>query len=429
MKIKTLFFCILLAIMASDCLAQRWACDKCCPDHGPRNSKVVYSSEGYEMICCSVAGCPENKNCNLPTKPPAKTGTKTPQNQNGQNGQNQQSQQVLAQQKETQRQLNVLAQKSQSQASVASNLLSGLGSIAGTMKTNTARKNIADDNAARQRKFGELKRQLENEHGKLVDCSSCAGHGYNNCASCSGNGYKKCSSCNGKGGETCTVCKGSGKGNFNMACVNCFGKGTKDCLICGNAGKELCGTCNGLGERFCSTCNGTGQRFERDYAYTQSQTQSNNVESTTTVEINNTNAAEEEKNIQWLKDVKIMGSYFIRKNPKEMPATIKQVYYIVYERIYATNTIKIQTYVLKKYSDDTWMLQNDLKEKIKLIEYFDTQGVKQLFGAYDKLETAKAAINRIKASGSKVQSDDRFLLLNATAASTSTTADKDFWNQ
>lgn len=176
------------------------------------------------------------------------------------------SQQQIAQRQQLmQQQLDQLSQKSQAQANVANSLLSGLASILNGSQVRNAKRNIASDNDERDHRFDELKSQLQEGNGHLIECSSCDGEGYTKCRVCGGEGEKKCSSCNGKGGETCTVCRGSGRGAFNMACTNCFGKGTKDCLICGNARKELCTSCNGLGKRFCTTCRGTGQKFERDY--------------------------------------------------------------------------------------------------------------------------------------------------------------------
>jgi hypothetical protein len=136
-------------------------------------------------------------------------------------------------------------------------------------------------------------------------------------------------------------------------------------------------------------------------------------------------AAKREMDRQWGVDIQILGNYLVRKKTSEIPASIKQVYYIIYQRSYETNQVTLKTYSLNKYSDDTWMLQADLLNKVQFTPYISSNGVGQFLGYYSSRAEAEAAIKQIKISAAAVTVDNSFLLLNGgTAAKT----DKDFWN-
>ncbi len=149
----------------------------------------------------------------------------------------------------------------------------------------------------------------------------------------------------------------------------------------------------------------------------------------TEMEENNRRAeviAKAERERQFEIDKQTLGNVTQDKNPDTFSSTIKQVYYIVYERNYANNKVNVKTYTLNIYSDGTWMLSIDLQNKINFKNYFGNNGVGFLLGAYANKQTALELLNRIRANFSDASIDKSFLLLNGTAIEAG--SDKNFWN-
>lgn len=139
-------------------------------------------------------------------------------------------------------------------------------------------------------------------------------------------------------------------------------------------------------------------------------------------------AEEAERGRQWNIDLQIWGNYGISRKTATVADNIQQVYYLVYERSYVTGKVKVKTYALNKYSDDTWMLQSDLLDKIGFKNYFGNAGVGQLLGAYEDRQTATAAINHIKAQAPDAIIDNSFLEINGAGTKEAAGTDTDFWN-
>jgi len=128
---------------------------------------------------------------------------------------------------------------------------------------------------------------------------------------------------------------------------------------------------------------------------------------------------------QWGMDMQILGNYLIRKKTSEIPENFKTVYYMIYERNYKNNSVRLKTYSLNKYSDDTWMLQADLLKKVQFEPYFNSGGVGQFLGFYSSKQQVLKAIAKIRNGVANIVVDNSFLQLNGTAAAKT---DKDFWN-
>jgi len=136
-------------------------------------------------------------------------------------------------------------------------------------------------------------------------------------------------------------------------------------------------------------------------------------------------AAKREIDRQWNIDVQVLGNYLIRKKTSEIPVNLKIVYYMIYERSYKNNSVKLKTYTLNKYSDDTWMLQADLLNKVQFAPYINSNGVGEFLGFYTGKQQVLEAITKIRNSVANITVDSSFLQLNGMDA---TKKDKDFWN-
>ncbi|PUZ21294.1 hypothetical protein DCC81_25125 [Chitinophaga parva] len=113
---------------------------------------------------------------------------------------------------------------------------------------------------------------------------------------------------------------------------------------------------------------------------------------------------------------------------RDLPKAINMAYYLVYERNYQTGSVKVRSYALKKYNDDTWMLQDDLLQKIGFRDYFHNGGFGTLLGAYRAKQDALDVIDHIRANAPSANIDSSFLPINSDGAIQPAGADKDFWN-
>lgn len=140
-------------------------------------------------------------------------------------------------------------------------------------------------------------------------------------------------------------------------------------------------------------------------------------------------ANQQEINRQSAIDQQIIGNFAVNKRTAEVAVNVKQIYYITYERSYTSNKVYVRTYTINKYSDDTWMLLSDMLNKINFRVYTDIEGTKQLLGAFEKKQTALAALAQIKSSQPNAVIKNDFAEINENAATKKTTSnDKDFWN-
>lgn len=137
--------------------------------------------------------------------------------------------------------------------------------------------------------------------------------------------------------------------------------------------------------------------------------------------------AKAERERQFDIDKQTLGNVVQDKNPGTFSGTIKQVYYIVYERNYVNNKVNVKTYKLNIYSDGTWMLSTDLQNKINFKNYFGNNGIGFLLGAYANKQAAIELISRIKTHFPDANIDKSFLLLNGDL-NQKAGSDKDFWN-
>lgn len=127
---------------------------------------------------------------------------------------------------------------------------------------------------------------------------------------------------------------------------------------------------------------------------------------------------------QWEYDIKIFGSYMVSKKPSEFESKIDKVFYITYERNYITGKVRVKTYILKKYSDDSWMLLNDMIAKIGFKSYLTKEGVSHILGAYDSKHIAMEAIDRIRQNIPDATINSDFIVINDDAPAGT---DSDFW--
>ncbi|MGN6291303.1 MAG: tetratricopeptide repeat protein [Chitinophagaceae bacterium] len=125
---------------------------------------------------------------------------------------------------------------------------------------------------------------------------------------------------------------------------------------------------------------------------------------------------EKQRDMQWAVDKQIIGDNLIlNKKTSGIADNVKQVYYIVYERNYGTGEVSLKSYTLNKYSDGTWMLFNDVLNKIGFSLYFHSGGVGQLLGFYTTKKEAVDIINRIKSIAKIKKVDDSFIELTPKA--------------
>ncbi|MBN9298015.1 MAG: SEL1-like repeat protein [Filimonas sp.] len=115
---------------------------------------------------------------------------------------------------------------------------------------------------------------------------------------------------------------------------------------------------------------------------------------------------------QWSIDKEIIGENLaLNRKPTLIPDNIRQVYYVSYQRNYNTGEVTLRSYTLNKYSDDSWMLFNDMLDKIGFQLYFNSNGVGQLLGFYTSKKEAADVISRIKKIAKIKSVDDSFLPL------------------
>jgi hypothetical protein len=138
-------------------------------------------------------------------------------------------------------------------------------------------------------------------------------------------------------------------------------------------------------------------------------------------------AADAALNRQWTYDQQLLGKYMTTRSTSEIPANVKQVYYITYQRSYNTGAIQVRTYSVNQYKDGTWMFQNDLREKIKFTSYLNSTGVGRLLGFFLSKEEVRQLLTRIKERASNPHIDESYLALNGTTGSAS--GNDNFWNQ
>jgi len=137
-------------------------------------------------------------------------------------------------------------------------------------------------------------------------------------------------------------------------------------------------------------------------------------------------AADAELNRQWNYDQQLLGKYLTARTTSEIPANVKQVYYITYNRNYNTGSIQVHTYSLTQYNDGTWMFQNDLQEKIKFTPYLNSTGIGRLLGFFSSKAEANQLLTRIRESTHNANIDESYLALTGTK---SASGNDDFWNQ
>lgn len=128
---------------------------------------------------------------------------------------------------------------------------------------------------------------------------------------------------------------------------------------------------------------------------------------------------------QWEMDKGILGNFLVRKKTADIPESLKTVYYLVYERNYQNNNVRLKTYTLNKYADGTWMLRADMLKKIQFEPYFKRSGIGELLGFFGSKQQALDAIVKISSSVATVSVDNSFLQLNGVS---SEKTDIGFWN-
>lgn len=133
-----------------------------------------------------------------------------------------------------------------------------------------------------------------------------------------------------------------------------------------------------------------------------------------------------EFNRQYNLDKQVLGPYIERKKSSQMLENIKQIFFITYERSYVTQLVKIKTYTINKYSDNSWMMQNEILKKIKATEYLGNEGLLKMIGFFSKKQEALTLVEKVKANF-KTKVDVSFFSINESA--TPTTTDNKFWNQ
>jgi len=125
-----------------------------------------------------------------------------------------------------------------------------------------------------------------------------------------------------------------------------------------------------------------------------------------------------------------LGQYLIKRKNSEIPETIKKVFFITYERPHNySSIIKLKTYALNAYSDNTWMMQVDMLKKLSFTETFNKDSTKRIVGFFTSQQEALGLIEGIKAyfKGLPLTADNTFIELNAPANAKK--KDDDFWKQ
>nr|WP_121272135.1 hypothetical protein [Pedobacter schmidteae] len=132
-------------------------------------------------------------------------------------------------------------------------------------------------------------------------------------------------------------------------------------------------------------------------------------------------------------DKKCIGNYMIKHKTSEIPQNVNQVYYITYGRTAERPfNITVRTYILNKYSDNTWMLESDMLNKIKFKNGYivDNEGyligLNYLLGFFATKAEANMVLAQIEKNAPNGNIDKSFVQING--AETKIGTDKNFWN-
>ena len=133
---------------------------------------------------------------------------------------------------------------------------------------------------------------------------------------------------------------------------------------------------------------------------------------------------------EWESDRMALGEYFERKKNKDIPENCRQIFFITYVRAHHDEysvPIKLKTYCLNIYSDNSWMMQNDLVIKLSLNETFSIDTTRKLVGFFTTKQEALSLMEKIKRFFGQASIDNSFVAINEIAGTMK--KEDEFWKQ